>query len=49
MTGWSDVDDHGVLQLRAEWRSVPDDPPLAIGPTVDVPVDLVDIETTVPR
>ena len=26
---WSDVDDHGDPELRAEWAAAPDDPPTA--------------------
>lgn len=49
MTGWSDVRDYGRPDLRAEWRCVPDDPPLRVAGTVAVPVDWTQSERDVPR
>lgn len=49
MVGWSDVPDHGVPRLRAEWRSVPDDPPLRVVSTISVPVGWTETERDVPR
>lgn len=49
MTGWHDVRDHGVPQLRAEWRVVPDNPPLQVASTISVPVGWTETERDVPR
>jgi hypothetical protein len=47
MTEWSDVDDHGAPGLRDAWRRAPDDPPLQVAGSVDVPVGLTDVERSV--
>jgi len=40
MSDWSDIDDHGEPELRAEWRAVQDHPPLEFV-KVQVPKDLL--------
>lgn len=50
MTSWDDVDDHGEPELRRAWRMAPEDPPLVVGPSVDLPVDLaVGLEDAAPQ
>jgi hypothetical protein len=47
VTGWSDIDDYGQPERRREWRTAPDDPPIRVAGSLDVPLALVESEVIV--